>query len=400
MTRDSRPLIAHVLYRLDTGGMESVLVTVINHTRARYHHAVICLEGFSEFRDRIADPDVSCVALNKKPGKDWGCYFRLWKALRQLQPDLVHTYNYGALDAAPIAKFAGVRCIVHAERGRDASDPHGDSRKYRALRRWMAPFIDRYLAVSKGLRDWLVDKVRIDPKKVTYIPNGIHATDFAAAAERRTTRPLLGSLAPPGTILIGTVGRLDPVKDQAGLVTAFKLLCASLPNVGGRLRLVIAGKGPQRPALEAQITKLGLDAQVSLLGNRDDVPALLPEFDIFVLSSIAEGMPGAVLEAMAAGLPVVATQVGGVGEIVVPGTTGLLVPAGDPAALSKALSSYVSDDALRASHGASGRKRVESEFSLDTMLSAYVALYDGLLGHTAHPVRANPVPVAAGREEH
>lgn len=111
-----KPLIAHVLYRLDTGGMERVLITVINHTHSRYRHAVICLEGFGALRQQIADPQVICLALNKKAGKDWGCYFRLWKALRALKPDLVHTYNLGALDAAPVAKLAGVRRVLHAER--------------------------------------------------------------------------------------------------------------------------------------------------------------------------------------------------------------------------------------------------------------------------------------------
>jgi len=384
---NEKPLIAHVLYRLDTGGMERVLVTVINHTRSKYRHAVICLDGFSAFREKIADPNVPCLALQKKPGKDWSCYFRLWKALRKLKPDLVHTYNFGALDAAPVARIAGARRIVHGERGRDASDPRGESRKYRYLRRWMTPFIDRYLAVSRDLHDWLIENVGIDPARVVWIPNGIDVDSFVVAPAKKLTRPLLESFAPPGTILIGTVGRLDPVKDQAGLVSAFNLLCESLPDVRSRLRLVIVGEGPRRAMLEAQVADLGLATQVCLLGNRDDVPALLPEFDIFVLSSIAEGMPGVVLEAMAAGLPVVATEVGGVGEVVLPGVTGLLVPAGDPLALTRALANYVSDEALRVQYGDAGRKLVETRFRVNDMVSAYAALYDKLLGQRTAATR-------------
>lgn len=374
-----KPLIAHVLYRLDTGGMERVLVTVINRTQPKYRHAVICLDQYTAYRDRIVDPEVRCFALHKRPGKDWACYFRLWKVLRQLRPDLVQTYNSGALDAAPVAKMAGVHRVVHAERGRSAEDPNGERRKYRALRRCMAPFIDRYLAVSRDLRDWLTEKVGIDPERVVYLPNGIDAAGFAVSPARKPARPLLGSFAPPGTVLIGTVGRLDPVKDQAGLLAAFKLLCEALPGVRGTLRLAIAGEGSERPRLEARIAQLGLGEQVCLLGNRDDVPAILPEFDIFALSSIAEGMPGVVLEAMAAGLPVVATDVGGVREVVSSGTTGSLVPAGDSAALSHALSKYVSDESLRAQHGSAGRRAAETRFSLDHMLSSYNALYDELL---------------------
>jgi glycosyltransferase involved in cell wall biosynthesis len=174
---NEKPLIVHVLYRLDTGGMERVLITVINHTQSRYRHSVICLDGFGALRQQIADPDVACLALNKKLGKDWSCYFRLWKALKRLKPDLVHTYNFGALDAALVAKLAGVRRVLHAERGRNADDPNGESRKYRNLRRWLAPFIDRFLAVSRDLRDWLTDKVGIDPSRVVYIPNGIDAAN-------------------------------------------------------------------------------------------------------------------------------------------------------------------------------------------------------------------------------
>ncbi|HLI18379.1 MAG TPA: TIGR03088 family PEP-CTERM/XrtA system glycosyltransferase [Rhodanobacteraceae bacterium] len=374
-----KPLIAHVLYRLDTGGMERVLVTVINRTRAKYRHAVICLDTYTAYRARIVDPEVGCFALHKKPGKHWACYLRLWKLLRQLRPDLVQTYNSGALDAVPVVKLAGVRRVLHAERGRSAEDPNGESRKYRALRRWLAPFIDRYLAVSRDLRDWLTEKVGINPARVVHLPNGIDVTVFDASPALKSARPLLGSYAGPGTILIGTVGRLDPVKDQGGLLAAFKLLCDGLPGLRGRLRLAIAGEGPERPVLEAQITDLGLDGQVCLLGSRDDVAAILPEFDIFVLSSIAEGMPGVLLEAMAAGLPVVATDVGGVREVVSPDATGVLVPAGDPAALSQALSKYVLDEPLRVRHGSAGRRLAESRFSLDHMVSSYTALYDELL---------------------
>lgn len=389
-----RPVIAHVLYRLDTGGMEHMLVALMNRTRRQYRHAVVCLDRVGALRERIVDPGVSCVALDKKPGKDPACYGRLWKALRTLRPDLVHTYNIGALDAAVVARMAGVRRVVHAERGRDAGDPHGESRKYRRLRRWTAPFVDRHVAVSRDLRDWLTDTVGLDASRVAYIPNGIDADRFAVAEEARHTRPLLGSFAPPGTILVGTVGRLDPVKDHAGLVSAFRLLCESLPAVRGRLRLAIAGAGPQRAVLEAHVARLGLAEQVRLLGNRDDVPALLAEFDVFALSSIAEGMPGAVLEAMAAGLPVVSTAVGGAGDVVAPGVTGTLVPAGDSAALGEALAAYVSDPALRARHGAAGRERVQSRFSEDAMVAAYVALYGDLL-HAAQ-ARAATAPAARG----
>lgn len=397
---NDRPLIVHVLYRLDTGGMEHMLVTLINQTCQRYRHAVVCLEGYGALRNRIESADVVCVALGKRSGKDWRCYFRLWRILRDLGPDLVHTYNIGAVDVAPVARLAGVRHVVHAERGRDAADPRGESRKYRLLRRGLLLFIDRYLAVSRNLQDWLTEKVGIPSSRVACIPNGVDVTAFAGAAHERRPRRLLGAFAPPGTVLIGTVGRLDAVKDHAGLIAAFRILCEAWPRQGEQLRLVLLGAGSLRAALESQVERGGLSAQVRLLGNRSDVAALLAEFDVFALSSIAEGMPGVVLEAMASGLPVVATDVGGVSEVVEAGVTGTLVPAGDPHALAAAMHAYVADEQLRRRHGDAGCARVAAHFSLRTMVSAYVALYDELLGRRTSAVQPRMVSGLTGHKEH
>ncbi|HJW05937.1 MAG TPA: TIGR03088 family PEP-CTERM/XrtA system glycosyltransferase [Rhodanobacter sp.] len=397
---NDRPLIVHVLYRLDTGGMEHMLVTLINQTCQRYRHAVVCLEGYGALRNRIESADVVCVALGKRSGKDWRCYFRLWRVLRDLGPDLVHTYNIGAVDVAPVARLAGVRHVVHAERGRDAADPRGESRKYRLLRRGLLLFIDRYLAVSRNLQDWLTEKVGIPSSRVACIPNGVDVAAFAGTAHERRPRRLLGAFAPPGTVLIGTVGRLDAVKDHAGLIAAFRILCEAWPRQGEQLRLVLLGAGSLRAALESQVERGGLSAQVRLLGNRSDVAALLAEFDVFALSSIAEGMPGVVLEAMASGLPVVATDVGGVSEVVEAGVTGTLVPAGDPHALAAALHAYVANEQLRRRHGDAGCARVAAHFSLRTMVSAYVALYDELLGRRTSAVQPRMVSGLTGHKEH
>lgn len=388
-----KPLIVHVLYRLDTGGMERIIVSLINATCDRYRHAVIALTGFGALRGEIEQSVTAFVSLDKKPGKDWACHGRLWRALRSLKPDLVQTYNIGTLDLAPIVKLAGVRRLVHAEHGRDAADPKGENARYLRLRRWMAPFIDRYVAVAPDLQRWLTDRARIRRSRVEYIANGI---DTAAFDLPRGERRLLGDFAPPGTTLVGHVARLDKVKDQAGLISAFKLL-----QEGGSVacRLVIAGDGPQRQALERQIVELGLTGSVRLLGNRRDVAELLAECDVFALSSIAEGMPVTLLEAMAAGLPVVATDVGGVDLVVEAGVTGTLVPAGDPAAMADALRAYVTDESLRRRHGEAGCARVAAKFSLGAMVASYVALYDQLLGRRASVAAPRTMPGLTGRKE-
>jgi len=374
---NGKPLIVHVLYRLDTGGMERIVVSLINATHDRYRHAVIALTGFGALRGEIEDTATACLALDKKPGKDWPCYFRFWRALRALQPDLVQTYNIGTLDLAPVVKLAGVRHLVHAEHGRDAADPEGKNPKYLRLRRWLAPFIDRYVAVAPDLRDWLTDNARIPRSKVVYIANGIDAAAFDVPRGEPAPRPQMGDLAPPGTVLVGHVARLDKVKDQATLISAFKSLQGDAGHTN--CRLFIAGEGPQRDELERQIAELGLADTVRLLGDRDDVAELLAECDVFALSSVAEGMPVTVLEAMAARLPVVATDVGSVSLVVEAGVTGTLVPSGNPRAMAEALRAYVSDAVLRRRHGEAGHARVATRFSSGAMVAAYAALYDGLL---------------------
>lgn len=389
-----KPLIVHVLYRLDTGGMEHIIVSLINATRDRYRHAVIALAGFGVLCNEIEDADTACLSLEKKPGKDWPCYFRLWRALRMLKPDLVQTYNIGTLDLAPVVRLAGIRRLVHAEHGRDAADPQGENPRYLGLRRWLAPLIDRYVAVSRDLENWLIDRARIRRSKVLYIENGIDVAAFDLPRCGSAKRQRLGDFAPPGTVLIGNVARLDKVKDQVGLIGAFKLLRDKAGHAD--CRLVIAGEGPQRDKLERQIVQLGLVQTVRLLGNRDDVAELLAECDMFVLSSIAEGMPVTLLEAMAARLPIVATDVGGVASVVEAGMTGTLVPAGSPPALAAALSAYAEDETLRRRHGDAGYARVAAQFGLQAMVTAYVTLYDDLLGRRA---RAPASHTASGLTE-
>lgn len=396
---NERPLIVHVLYRLDTGGMERVVVSLINATHDRYRHAVIVLTGFGAWRHEIENAAVACVSLEKKPGKDWPCYFRFWRALRALKPDLVQTYNIGTLDLAPVVKLAGVHRLVHAEHGRDAADPSGDNRKYHRLRRWMAPLVGRYVAVSPDLRTWLTERVRIRSSKVAYIANGIDAAPFDVPRIRSGPRSQLGDFAPPGTVLIGNVARLDKVKNHAGLLLAFKLLCEEGGRENATCRLIIAGDGAQRAELDQQIVQLGLMETVRLLGNRGDVAQLLAECDVFVLSSVAEGMPITLLEAMAAGLPVVATDVGGVASVVETGVTGTLVPAGDPRALATALRAYVADEKLRRRHGDAGCARVAAHFSLRAMVSAYVALYDELLGRQTGALQPRVMSGLTGHKE-
>ncbi|XYJ10754.1 TIGR03088 family PEP-CTERM/XrtA system glycosyltransferase [Telluria sp. B2] len=368
------PLVVHLIYRLDFGGLETLLVDCINHMPPeRYRHAIVCLTGYTDFADKITRPGVALYALDKQPGLGLGIHVKLFKLLRQLRPAVLHTYNFACAEYAAPAWLAGVPVRVHAEHGRDASDPQGLNRKHNFLRRALVPFIDRYVPVSHDLHRWLKDVVGIPAPKAELIMNGVDTVRFAPQLPAAAT-PWAGE----DVFVIGTVGRLQDVKDQASLIEAFALLCARRPEQRARLRLAIVGDGPLRDKLAQKAQDAGVLELTWFPGARNDIPELMRSFDVFALSSIAEGTPVTLLEAMACGLPVVATKVGGIPEVVQDGVNGALVPASNPQALAEALDLYAADPARVGAHGAAARLNIERHYSVAAMVGAYTALYDRL----------------------
>ena len=377
-TQDQRPLIAHVIYQLSVGGLENGIVNLINRLEpGLYRHAVVCLSDYSAFRNRIKRDDVEIVALHKQPGKDPAMYYRLLETLRRMRPSIVHTRNLPTLEAQVVAAVAGVRTRIHGEHGRDVFDLDGSSRKYNLLRKAIRPLVTHYVAVSEDLRDWLVRVVGVDPGRVTRICNGVDAEKF----HPRVTRSMLGPLgfADPDSFIVGTVGRMAAVKDQTTLARAFVSCVSRNPTAARRMRLVLVGEGPLRAECAELVSAAGLTDRVWMPGERDDVAEVLRMLDVFVLPSIAEGISNTILEAMATGLPVVATRVGGNPELV-DERTGMLVPSSDPDAMAEALTSYCDDSQKTACHGKAARRRVEDEFSLTRMVSEYARVYAMALG--------------------
>lgn len=378
------PLVVHVIHRLATGGLENGLVNIINRTPpGRYRHAILCLTDAGPFAGRITRDGVSIVSLRRRPGHSFGLYLAIWSVLRRLRPDLVHTRNLAALEAQIPAFFLPGVSRVHGEHGRDMFDLAGTNRKYNLLRRAVRPLVQRYIPVSRDLAGWLVEVVGANPGRVRQIYNGVATEVFFP---RRGERP---DLAPAGflpeaqaadPLVVGTVGRLAEVKDQVTLVRGFAALVRARPDWRPRLRLVVVGDGPCREKITAAVRQEGIASLVWMTGDRDDVPELLRLMDLFVLPSLGEGISNTLLEAMATGLPLIATRVGGNPELIDEGRNGLLIPPAEPEALARAIAAYAADAVLMRRHGAAGRAKVMERFRWDRCVEQYLAVYDELLG--------------------
>jgi sugar transferase (PEP-CTERM/EpsH1 system associated) len=376
---DDRPLVLHVIHHLVIGGMENGLVNLVNRMPPeRFRHAIACVEDHSDFRDRIARPDVPVYALHRSRIGQWRLRAALYRLCRELRPTIVHTRNLSGLDALLPSRLAGVRSRVHGEHGWDVTDLHGDRARPMLLRRLHSPLVDRYVTVSRHLARYLVDRVGIDERRIVHVYNGVDTQRFVPAAAPRDRSLLPAAWRSEDVIVVGAVGRMQPVKDHATLVRAVAELHGGRPQVAARLRLAIVGDGPLLQATRTLARELGIADLAWFPGARSDIDRLLGCFDVFALTSLNEGISNTILEAMAAGLPVVASRVGGNVELVDDGGTGGLFAPGDVGALAGALAAYASDAALRTRHGEAARRSAVERFSIDRMVRSYQSLYDEL----------------------
>ena len=380
MKGDSQtPLVAHIIYALGTGGLENGLVNIINRApRKRYRHAIICLTDADDFASRITAPGVEIIQLHKKPGHDIRLYWRLLKTLKRLKPVIVHTRNLTSLEMQALTFFLpGVRRI-HGEHGRDIHDLDGSNRKYNFLRKVFRPFIHCYIAVSHDLGQWLKTVVGVPSEKVKQIYNGVDIERFLPAAHKNAAL-LPANFLPRDAIVIGAVGRIAEVKNQRSLILAVDQVLKAKPELVDRLRVMLVGDGPLLAGIKTLVSDLRLSDIIWLPGDRTDIPQLLQQMDIFVLPSLAEGVSNTVLEAMATGLPVIATRVGGNPELVEEDVNGLLADVDDSQQLAKALLKLIEQPELRQGLGQQGLKKVSETFNWQKTVAQYLAVYDEVL---------------------
>ena len=357
--------VCHVVLSLEPGGLENGVVNVANGLDPRqFRSSVCCLRRSGEFAGRLR-PGVPVSVMGLRPGNDPMLPLRLAKLLRKTRVDIVHTRNaepffYGYL----AARLARIPVVVHSEHGIEHGRTFAERPLRAKLQRVLLRGVDAAFAVSAQLRADLIRELGIDGGRMEVLYNGVDIGSFRPPAS-----PLSRADASGARLRIGSVGRLVPVKNYALLLQAF----ARLPADACQLTLI--GDGPERGALEQLSGELGIRDRVEFAGHRDDVPELLRTLDIFVLPSLREGMSNTLLEAMATGVPAVASDVGGNGEIIESERSGLLFASGDATAAAAQLLRLIRGAELRHAVGSAGAARVRGTFSIEAMLGRYEALY-------------------------
>jgi sugar transferase (PEP-CTERM/EpsH1 system associated) len=373
---DPRPLIAHVMFRFDTGGLENGVVNLINHMpEDRFRHVIVALTEVTEFRERVRRRNVEFVSLHKPAGQGLWQYPKWYGLFRRLCPDIVHTRNLAALECQFAAWAARVPVRIHGEHGRDVGDLDGSNRTYQRMRRFYRPFVHHYLALSRDLADYLSQRVEVPVERITQVYNGVDTDAFQPALhgpERIDGCPFDPALH----WIVGTVGRMQPVKDQVMLARAFVHALEQAPALRDRLRLVMIGDGPLRAQALAVLNGAGVTELAWMPGERSDVAQIMRGLHAFALPSLAEGISNTILEAMASGVPVIATDVGGNADLVLRGTTGEIIAAADPLAMARRLVHMAQGPDQARAMGEAGRQRVVASFSMQAMVQNYQYVYD------------------------
>ncbi len=343
----------------------------------KYRHMIICLKGSTDFSQRLKRKDVAIIDLEKQDGQDWHSFVRLYQILKKHKVDIVHTRNLGTIEYQIPALLAGIKGRVQGEHGWDVFDPEGNNKKYQWLRRLLGYFIQVFIPLSLHLQSYLVEKVKIPANKIHRICNGVDTQKFYPQKNKQRVDdcPL-----PFGknNIYMGTVGRMHGVKDQITLVKAFIILLKKNTDLVGKVYLLLIGDGDLKQQAIDLLEQNQLQQYAWLAGERQDIAELMRSLDIFVLPSQAEGISNTILEAMATGLPVVATEVGGTPELVVSGKTGVLVPPSNPEKMADALYSLIVGQKLRQQQGKNSLQRVLENFSIQAMVNNYTKVYDSL----------------------
>ncbi len=379
MGKSSRLHVTHVVLSLDCGGLERIVLALVREgLRLEQKVSVVCLERLGALAAGIDALNVPVVCLQKLPGLRLCLVPALIRVFRELRPDVVHTHQSGALFYSGLAaRLARVPLVVHTEHGNHFH--HGDSSVATRLRKWClwrlsGSHAASFFCVTKDIAAELATRRLIPRRKLEFIPNGIDTSTFAEPTDREALRRSLGF--PVDASVIGTVGRLNEIKQQDVLIRAF----ASVRKEHSSARLLLVGDGPMRSRLEQLANELDLNGTVHFAGYQSEPERYLHAMDVFALTSRTEGMPLAILEAWGSGLPVVASAVGGIPDLIQHGCNGLLFPGRDEARLASLICELLREPKQAHSLGEAGRRVVMTRYNVQRMAYDYQDRYRRLLG--------------------
>ncbi len=342
---------------------------------SEFTHIIIVLTEINKESKKLLNKNIEVIALSKKEGNGFYLWGKLFKLFFQIKPDILHSYNLPTLEYQLLGFLTRIPVRIHAEHGRYASDPEGTNKKYRLLRRIIDPFIHYWIPVSADLSEWLEYFISIPKEKIRLIYNGVDTDHFTPLEVDKNTLRLEG-FATHQDIVLGTVGRLDPVKNQKILIETYNILVKKKPILIGHLKVVIIGSGPLEDELFQLINIQKLENEIWLPGARYNIRELLNSIDIFLLPSIAEGIPMTLLEAMSMKKPVIASAVGGIPEVL-GNSAGVIVKPNDAEALAKSIMTQLENIKKCKEMGGKARKHIISNFSLTAMIEQYSKLYLG-----------------------
>ena len=364
--------VCQLLHTLNVGGAEMLAARLARRQRDECRFVFACLDELGTLGEELKAEGFPVEVIGRKAGLDWRCAWRLSRFLRREQVDVIHAHQYTPFFYGIMARMVYRRPpILFTEHGRHF--PDYPRRKRILANRLLLQRRDRVIGVGEAVRQALINNEGIPADRVGVVYNGIDTERFAdRPAERDEVRREIG--LQPGDFAILMVARLDYLKDHA---TAIRML-ARVARQAPYAKLVLAGDGPESGKVEELVAELGLARQVRMLGLRKDVARLVQAGDLFLLTSISEGIPLTVIEAMAAKLPVVATQVGGMAEVVEHGVSGLLAPSGDDARLAACALRLIHDAELRRAMGQRGQVRARTLYSESDMQARYVECYEAM----------------------
>jgi len=367
--------LMHIVLSLNVGGLEMVVINLLKGLDRRIYTPILCcLEEEGSLIHEIEKLGVKTIVLGKKKkGIDYPLLFRLASILRQEKIDIIHSHNPTPYFYGTIAgKIANVPVIIYTKHGRN---PVKKKREL-LLRKFLSYMTDKIVAVSDDARNVAINDEKINPEKVVTIFNGIDIDRYQTNIDVASKKREIG--LSDDDFVIGIVARLSPEKDHNTLFEAFRIV---LDSINQNVKLVIVGDGILREEFEQKAKSISISNKTIFLGERYDVPELLAIFDLFILSSITEGISLTLLEAMATGLPVVATNAGGNAEIVLDNQTGFIVPPKDPNRMAEAIMTIIKNNDMANQMKERGKDRVSKKFNLETMRDQYEQIYQQTLLH-------------------